>query len=86
MNATAARHQQRAETIQEAMRYLKVSEPVQHRVSVRPHPPRRQLNSTIISPEEAQMPELRARVTSTERVPCRSTTTFCRRSRTRGPT
>jgi CRP-like cAMP-binding protein len=32
LNATAARHQQRAETIQEAMRYLKVSPPLQNRV------------------------------------------------------
>lgn len=32
LNATTARHQQRAETIQEVMRYLKVSQPIQQRV------------------------------------------------------
>jgi hypothetical protein len=34
LNATSARHQQRADAIQEAMRYLKVSSPVQSRVQV----------------------------------------------------
>lgn len=34
LNANAARHQQRAELMQEAMRYLDVSGPVQGRVQV----------------------------------------------------
>lgn len=34
LNANAARHQQRAELMQEAMRYLDVSGPVQSRVQV----------------------------------------------------
>ena len=34
LNAISARHQQRADVVQEAMRYLKVSDAVQSRVQV----------------------------------------------------
>lgn len=87
LNATAARHNQRAETIQEAMRYLNVSSQMQSRVQVC-QTTFRAAERSLLAVHASWMPARSGRRGTgllAERAPAtrrRSTTTTCPRTRT----